>query len=149
MAKNKLSEGLKSWYRQLWTNYLIRNPKTPYNVSIPGHLTLICHSNIVDDPFLKFGVLRLWKYRKMAKIKLSETLKSRYRQLWADYLIRNPKTPYNVSLPGYLILICHLRSCRWPISQILGIPERHVNISEYHNCIPEHHIVISEHHISI
>ena len=26
----------------------------------------------------------------------------------AEYLIRNPKTPYNVSIPGYLTLICSL-----------------------------------------
>ena len=56
----------------------------------------------------------------MAKIMISEGLKSWYYKLWADYLIRNSKTPYNVSIPGYLALICHLRCCRWPISQILG-----------------------------
>ena len=56
----------------------------------------------------------------MAKIKVSEGLKSWYCHLWAEYLIRKPKTPYNVSITGYLTLICHLRCCRWPISQILG-----------------------------
>ena len=56
----------------------------------------------------------------MAKIKVSEGLKSWYYQLWADYLIRNTKTCYNVSIPGYLTLILHLGCYRWPISQILG-----------------------------
>ena len=56
----------------------------------------------------------------MAQIKVSEGLKSWYHQLWAEYLFRNPKIPYNVSTPGYLALICNLRCCRWPISQILG-----------------------------
>ena len=72
---------------------------------------------IVDEPFLKFSDLRVWRYPKMAKIKVSEGL---IRQLWAEYLFRNPKIPYNVSTPGYLALICNLRCCRWPISQIFG-----------------------------
>ena len=51
---------------------------------------------------------------------LNQGLKSQYHQLWVEYFIRNPKTPYNVSIPGYLTLICYLRYCIWPISQILG-----------------------------
>ena len=51
---------------------------------------------------------------------LNQGLKSQYHQLWVEYFIRNPKTPYNVSIPGYLNLICHLRCCRCSNSQILG-----------------------------
>ena len=54
------------------------------------------------------------------QVMVLEGLTSWYRQLWTEYLIRNPKTAYNVSLPGYLTLICPLRCYRWPISQILG-----------------------------
>ena len=61
---------------------------------------------------------------------LNQGLKSQYHQLWVEYLIRNPKTPYNVSIPGYLTLICYLRYCRWTISQILG--PKGVKISQ--NC---------------
>ena len=56
----------------------------------------------------------------MAKIKVSEGLKSWYCHLRTEYLIRKPKTPYNVSITGYLTLICYLMCCRWPISQTLG-----------------------------
>jgi len=61
---------------------------------------------------------------------LNQGLKSQYHQLWVEYLIRNPKTPYNVSIPGYLTLVCYLRYCRWTISQILG--PKGVKISQ--NC---------------
>ena len=60
------------------------------------------------------------KISQNGQINESEGLKSWYLQLWTEYLIRNPKTAYNVNLPGYLTLICHLRCYRWPISQILG-----------------------------
>ena len=60
------------------------------------------------------------KYPKIDKIKLSEGLKPWYCQLGANYLIRNPKTPYNVSIPYYLTLIYNLKFCRWTISQILA-----------------------------
>ena len=56
----------------------------------------------------------------MAKIKGSEGLKSWYCQLWVENFIRNPKTPYNVSIRGYLTLISYLRYCRLTISQIVG-----------------------------
>jgi hypothetical protein len=56
----------------------------------------------------------------MAKIGVLEGLKSWYRQLWVEYLIGTPKTPYDVSIPGYLTSIGHLSCCRWPISEILG-----------------------------
>ena len=51
---------------------------------------------------------------------LNQGLISQYHQLWVEYLIRNPKTPYNVSMPGYLTLVGYLRYCRWTISQIVG-----------------------------
>ena len=51
---------------------------------------------------------------------LNQGLKSQYHQLWVDYFIINTKTPYNVSIPGYLTLICYLRYSRWTIHQILG-----------------------------
>ena len=75
---------------------------------------------IVDDTFLKLLVLRVSRYPKMAKIKASEGLKSWYCQFLAEYFIGNPKTAYNVSIPGYLTLTCDLMCCRWPISQIVG-----------------------------
>ena len=56
----------------------------------------------------------------MAKFKLSEALKSRYRQLLADYLIRNPKIPYIVSIPGNLTSIGNLKGVRFSISETLG-----------------------------
>ena len=51
---------------------------------------------------------------------LNQGLKSQYHQLWVEYFIIKPKTPYNVSIPGYLTLIWYLRYFRWTISQILG-----------------------------
>ena len=51
---------------------------------------------------------------------LNQGLKSQYQQLWVEYFIINPKTPYNVSIPGYLTIICYLRYCRLTIFQILG-----------------------------
>ena len=119
-AKIKVSEGLKSWYRNLWAEYSIRKPKPPYNVIIPGYLTLICYLRYCRWPISQIVGPKSAKYGKMAKIKLSEAIKTWNLQLSADYLIRNYKSPYNVSIPGYLALICHLRCCRWPISQILG-----------------------------
>jgi hypothetical protein len=113
-------EGLKSWYFQLWPEYFIRTPKTPYNVSIPGYLTLICHLRCCRWPISQILDPKDVKISQKAKIKFSEGLKSWYRQLWAEYFIRNPKTPYIVSIPGYLTSICNLRGCRWPISEIFG-----------------------------
>ena len=118
MDQIKVSEGLKSWYRQLWAEFSIKDPKLPIMLVYPVIYLLYAIWGIIDEPFLKIWVLRVWKYHKMAKIKVSEGLKSQYRKLWAEYFIRNPKTPYNVSIPGYLILICHSSSCSWTISQI-------------------------------
>ena len=120
MAQIKVSEGLKSWYRQLWTYYFIRNPKAPYNVSIPAYLNLILQLRCCRSPNSQMWGPRCLNISNMAQIKISEGLKSWYPQLWTDYFIRNPKSPYNVSIPGYLNLICHLRCCRCPNSQILG-----------------------------
>ena len=121
MAQIKLLEAIKTWYRQLWADYLIRNSKIPCNISIPGYLPLICHLRCCRWPISQILGLKGVKISQNGKIKLSEALKSWYRQLWPDYLIRNPITAYNVIIPGYLTLICYLRYCRWPISQILGL----------------------------
>ena len=75
---------------------------------------------VSDTPFFNFWILWMWRYTKMAKIKVTEWLKSWYHHLWADYLIINPKYQNNAGIHGYLILICNLRCCRWPISPILG-----------------------------
>ena len=114
------TSGLKSWYRQLWTEYLIINPKSAYNVSIPGYLTFICCLKCCRWPISKNLGSKGVKISQNDQVMVSEGLKSWYRQLWTEYFIRNPKTAYNVSIPGYLILIYHLMCCRWPISQILG-----------------------------
>ena len=48
----------------------------------------------------------------------SDGLKSNYLQLWAEYSIKTPETPYRLSLNGALTAIGHFRCCRWPISWI-------------------------------
>ena len=113
-------KGLKSWYRQLWVEYFIRTPKNPYNVSIPGYLTSIGHLRWCRWPISKILGPNGMKMSQNGKNRVSEGLKSRYHQLWAEYFIRTSKTPYNASIPGYLPSIGHLRCCGWPISEILG-----------------------------
>ena len=72
---------------------------------------------------LEFWLLSVKKYLKMPKIRVSEGLKSKYLQLWAEYSITTPETPYRLSINGLLTSIGHLRCSR-------------LNISEYsaHNC---------------
>ena len=38
-----------------------------------------------------------------------------------NIIMQHPKSPYNVSMVGYLTSICHIRYFRWPISEILGL----------------------------
>ena len=120
MTKIRVSKGLKSKYLQLWAGYSIRSPETPYLLSINGLLTAIGHLRCCRWPISWIFGPKGEKSLKMTKIRVSKGLKSKYLQLWAEYSIRTPETPYILSINGLLTAIGHLRSCRWPISWILG-----------------------------
>ena len=62
---------------------------------------------------------KLWRHNN-SKIRVSKGLKSKYLQLWAEYSVRTPETPYRLSINGLLTDIGHLRCLIWPISWIYG-----------------------------
>ena len=114
------------------TNYeqiiWLGNPKFPYNVSIPVYLTLVYHLRSCRWTSSKILAPKCVKISQNRQNRLLEGLKSWYCQLWADYLIRNPKTPYNVSIPCYPILYIQFGELQWTSSQIVGL--KVVNISQ-------------------
>ena len=98
--------------------YYIRTPGTPYRLSINGILTATVHLMCCRWPISWISGPKCWKSLKITKIRVSNGLKSKYLQLWAEYSIITLETPYILSINGLLTVIGHLRCCRWPISWI-------------------------------
>ena len=67
MAQIKLSEVLKLSYTNCEQIILLETQKIPIMLVYLGIYLLYAIWDVADDPFLKFWVLNVWKYLKMAK----------------------------------------------------------------------------------
>ena len=93
-------KGLKSKYLQLWAEWVQLEP--PYRLTINGLLTAIGHLRCCRWPISWILGPKGEKSIKMTKIRVSKGLKSKYLQLWTEYSIRTPETPYILSINGLL-----------------------------------------------
>ena len=74
-----------------------------------------------DNPFMKFWVLRLYKFPEMGKIRVLEEAEIMISTILSRILYYIPKTRYNASMVAYITSLCYLGYVSLPIYEILGL----------------------------